>query len=80
MKDFEDLVEKLLKFIDILVPFLIAITFAVVMWKVIDAWVTHSDDPSKRSDGQMAVVVGVVAVVVMIIVWGIVDLVASSVF
>lgn len=80
MKDFEDLVEKLLKFIDILVPFLIAITFAVVMWKVIDAWVIHSDDPSKRSDGQMAVVVGVVAVVVMIIVWGIVDLVASSVF
>lgn len=77
---FKEVVQNILDLINVLVPLVIAITFAVVMWKVIDAWVIHSDDPGKRSDGQMAVIVGVVAVVVMLLVWGLVDIVASSVF
>ena len=48
------------------------------MWKLVDAWILHADDPSSREEGRTIAVTGVIVMVVMVSVWGILNLLKNS--
>jgi uncharacterized membrane protein YqjE len=74
------LVDLLLRYVNALIPFLLAVVFVVVVWKLVTAWVIHADDPEKQKEGRMVALVAVLVFVVMAIAWGLVELVRSSLF
>lgn len=58
--------------------FIFAIAFLVVLWKMIDAWVIHADDPSKREEGTTMALTAVIVMVVMVSIWGILALLTGN--
>jgi uncharacterized membrane protein len=78
--DFRGIVNFFLDFIGVLIPALFAILFIYIMWKIIDAWIIHADDETKRKEGKSLVVVAVLVFVLMISTWGIVGLIQRSLF
>jgi Kef-type K+ transport system membrane component KefB len=72
--DFSSLVNFFLEFVNIAITFLFALAFLVVLWKVIDAWVIHADDPSKREEGTTMAITAVLVMIVMVSIWGILAL------
>jgi hypothetical protein len=77
---FAGLVDFFLRFINYLIPFLFAVVFLVVMWKLFDAWVLHADDSGKQEAGRSLAIVAVIVFVLMLSAWGIVAMIRSSLF
>lgn len=63
-----------------LIPVIFALTFVVLLWKIIDAWILHGDDPSSVEEGKRTAAIGVIALVIMSGVWGILALLRASLF
>ncbi len=78
--DIKSLAAFILRFIEILIPALFAVVFVYVIWKIINAWVIHGGDETKRAEGRRLVVIAVLVFVVMISTWGIVALIKNSLF
>jgi hypothetical protein len=51
-----------------------------IVWKIIDAWILNVGDEKKRSEGKNLVVIGVIVFVIMVSIWGVVQLIRSSLF
>ena len=79
-RDFAELVDMFLGFIELLVPFVFSLALLVIVWKIIDAWVINAGDVKKVEEGRQYAIWGVVVLVVMSTVWAIVRLIRSSVF
>jgi hypothetical protein len=77
---FAELVDLILGLINIIVPLVFAVVFIVIVWKVIDAWVIHGGDATKRQEGRQLVLLGTVVFVLMLVTWGIVALLRNSLF
>ncbi len=75
---FAGLVEMLIGFIGMLVPVLFALTILFLSWSLIKAWVINGGDEGSVEEGKQIAIAGVVALVVMIGVWGIVAILQSS--
>jgi len=73
-----ELVSFFLMLINGLIPLLFGIVFLIIIWKLIDAWVIHADDPSSREEGRTIAVTGVIVMVIMISIWGILVLLKNS--
>ncbi len=73
-----ELVNFIIGLINQFIPLLIAITFLFIVWKLIDAWIIHADDETRRSDGKMIAFVGFVVVFIMISIWGILSFLQST--
>lgn len=73
-----ELVAFFLGIVNSLIPLLFGIVFLVIIWKLIDAWVLHADDPGSREEGQTIALTGVIVIVIMISVWGILSLLKNS--
>ena len=65
-------------FINILIPAMFALFFVYLIWKMIDSWVLHAGDPAKVAEGKMFAVTAVIVLVVLVSVWGIVNILRSS--
>lgn len=76
--DFNSLVVFFLEFIELLIVLVFAVTFIVIIWKVIDAWIIHADNEDKRAEGQSVALTGVLVLVVMAGIWGILALLQST--
>ncbi len=76
--DFSGLVNFFLEFVNIAITVLFALAFLVLMWKVIDAWVIHADDPSKREEGSTMAITAVLVLIVMVSIWGILALLTGN--
>ncbi len=74
---FADLVGKFLDIINLAVPALFALTIAFVFWKIVKAWIIDGGEAGIES-GKQTVLVAVIALVVMIGVWGIVEILRTS--
>jgi hypothetical protein len=68
---FAELVSFFIGIINMLIPLLLGLTFLFIVWKIIDAWIIHADDETKRSEGKMIAFIGVIVMFVMIAIWGI---------
>ncbi len=75
---FADLVSMLIGFIGMLVPVLFALTVLFLSWSLIKAWVINGGDEGSVEEGKQVAIAGVVALVVMVGVWGIVAILQSS--
>jgi hypothetical protein len=78
MNSFSDLVSELISIIDLAVPLVFSLTIVFLAWKVFDAWVINGGDAQKVESGKKIVVVGTIALVVMVGVWGLVRLLQAS--
>jgi hypothetical protein len=76
---FSGLIVFFISIVNTLIPLLFAAAFLVIIWKVIDAWVIHPDDGSKVEEGKTIVITGVVVMVVMLSVWGILNILIKSI-
>jgi len=74
------LVNRIIELINIIIPGIFALVFVYFAWKVIDSWVLHADDETKRKEGKQYAVTAFVVLIVMISVWGIVAMISNSLF
>lgn len=77
---FAELVNLFLTFINYLIPFLFAVIFVFVIWKIVDAWVINAGDEKKVAEGKTLVLVAILVFVLMLSTWGIVAMLRSSFF
>jgi hypothetical protein len=75
---FADLVGFFLGLINQIIPLIFAFAFLFIAWKLIDAWIIHPDDGSKREEGKTIIITGVIVLVIMLSGWGILNLLIQS--
>jgi hypothetical protein len=80
MQNFSDLVATFIEMISLLIPLIFGLTFLVIAWKVIDAWIINGGDESRVEEGKKTILVGIIALVVMSGIWGILAALQSSLF
>ena len=74
---FAELVEKILEPLNSLVPLLFGITFIIIIWQVIQAWVINGGDKEAVKKGRTTLLTGIIVMVVLLCVWGIVAFVRT---
>ncbi len=79
-KDFKGVVSLLTDIIGTLVILTFALTFLAFMWGIIKSWVMHGEDPSSIESGRNIVVTSVIALVIMVSIWGILTMLKRSLF
>lgn len=80
MNDFSDLVNVFIGLIDQLIPFLFAVTFIVIIWGIIKAWIINGGETDAVTEGKQLALHGVIALVVMSGLWGILQILQNSLF
>ena len=78
--DFSGFVQLLLTIINTAIPALFAVTLAVVFWQVVKTWVISGGDPNSIKTGKSTIVVAIIALTVMASVWGLVNVLKTSLF
>ncbi len=76
--DFAGLVNFFLEFINLAIAFVFGIAFLVVLWKMVDAWIIHADDPTSREEGTTMALTAVIVMIVMVSIWGILALLTGN--
>ncbi|MFM2339621.1 MAG: hypothetical protein RLZZ360_257 [Candidatus Parcubacteria bacterium] len=76
--DFAGLVNFFLQFVNLAIVFIFAIAFLVVLWRMVDSWIIHADDPSKREEGTTMAITAVMVMIVMVSIWGILALLTGN--
>lgn len=70
---------NIIEFINrILVPFVFAIAFLVFIWGVFQTFILGGGDEEKQSKGKQLMMYAIVGFVLMVSIWGIVNLVAGG--
>lgn len=77
---YEGLVGVVIELVNILIPAMFAILFMYFIWKMLDSWVLHADDPGKVQEGKTFAITAVLVFVVMVSVWGIIAIIRTSFF
>lgn len=77
---YSELVGLVLDIIALIIPAIFAVMFVYLVWKVIDSWVIHAGDETKRAEGKRYVTTAVLVFVLMISAWGIVTMLRQSLF
>lgn len=75
---FSGLVDHILGIINIIIPVTFGVVFMFLCWKIFDAWVLNAADEKKREEGKRLALTAVLVFVLMIITWGIVAMLRSS--
>lgn len=78
--NFAELVDVALGIINSIIPLLVVLTIAFVIWRVTDAWIINAGDENKVSEGKQAILAGVLALVCMTALWSIVAILRTSLF
>lgn len=76
--NFAEFVNLLIDLLGLLIPLIFGLTLVFIVYKIFDAWILSGGDDTKVSEGKQVAVVGVIALVVMSSVWGILQLLRSS--
>lgn len=77
---FGELVDFIVGFINILIPALFGFLFVYFIWKMVDSWIIHADEETKRDEGKKYAVAAVIVFVLMVSAWGIVTMIRKSIF
>ena len=71
--------ENITGFIDTtLVPLVFAIAFIVFLWGVFQYFIMGGGDETKRADGRQYMLYGIIGFVVMVSIWGIVNVISGG--
>ena len=72
-------IDNIISFInDVLVPLVFAIAFLVFIWGVFNYFVFGGDNEEKRAEGRKLMMYAIIGFVLMVSVWGIVNIVAGG--
>ena len=77
---FAELVAFFVDIINSLIVVIFALAFIVMMWKIIDAWIIHADNDTKREEGKMIALTSIIVMVIMASIWGILSFLKASIF
>ncbi|MFT7507453.1 MAG: hypothetical protein ACI92I_000603 [Acidimicrobiales bacterium] len=80
MNNFADLVAKFIEIISLIVPIIFALTFVVLAWGIIKAWIINGGDENSVEEGKKIALAGVIALVIMFGIWGILAVLRNSLF
>ena len=80
MNSFSDLVVKFIEIISMLVPVVFALTFLVIVWGIIKAWIINAGDENSVAEGKNIAIVGTIGLVFMFGIWGILSILKASIF
>jgi len=76
---FEEFMLSTMNFINaILVPFVFAVALIVFLWGVFKTFILGGGDEEKQREGKQLMMYAIMGFVVMVSVWGIVNLIGSS--
>jgi uncharacterized membrane protein YidH (DUF202 family) len=79
--DFEQLLRNILDFTNtVLIPFIIGIGFLVFVWGMFKYFIAGGADEGKRESGKSLMIYATLGFVLIIVFWGIVNLLSSSLF
>lgn len=77
--NFGDFFRNLVDFMNgVLVPFVFALAFLVFIWGMFKAFILGGSDEAKQSEGKALMFYAIIGFVVMVSLWGIVNLVADG--
>lgn len=62
-----------------IVPVIVSIAVIVFLWGV-TSYIRNADEPAKREEGRQLIIYGLIAIFVMVSMWGFVNLIISTVF
>ncbi len=79
-RDFKGFVAIITDIIGTLVIVVFALTFLAFMWGVIKTWILHGDDPESIESGKKVLFTAIIALVIMISIWGILSMLQASLF
>jgi uncharacterized membrane protein YidH (DUF202 family) len=79
--EFEELLRNILEFTnEVLIPFIIGIGFLVFVWGMFKYFIAGGADEAKRESGKSLMIYATLGFVLIIVFWGIVNLLSSSLF
>lgn len=79
--DFEELLRNILEFTnEVLIPFIIGIGFLVFVFGMFRYFIAGGADEGKRESGKSLMIYATLGFVLIIVFWGIVNLLSSSLF
>lgn len=78
--DFKGFVAMLIDLIDLLVILTFTLTFIAFLWGVVKGWIINGESTEGVESGKKVVIVGIIAFVIMISIWGILTMLQSSLF
>ncbi len=61
-----------------IIPFIFSIAIVTFVWGVVEFFIINSDEEAKREQGKQFMIWGIVALAVMLTVWGLVGIVATT--
>ena len=70
-------VDSLKKIVDSLLPLFVTIALLVFFWGLIQ-YIRNSTDPEKAKDGKSIMIYGIIALFVMVSVWGLVNVLGGT--
>jgi len=73
-----ELVNFFVGIINSLIVVIFALAFIVMMWKIVDAWIIHADNDTKRDEGKAIALTAVIVMVIMASIWGILSFLKAS--
>jgi hypothetical protein len=71
---FNDFVAQVVAFINVAIPFVFALAFLVFIWGMFKAFILGGSNPEKQEEGKQLMLYAIVGFVIMVSVWGIVNL------
>jgi hypothetical protein len=77
--NFKWLLCKFTEVIDVVIGVIFALALVVIIWQIINIWIIHGGDSAYRKEGPKILVFAFATLVVMSALWGIVNLLRSSI-
>ena len=77
VSDVNDVLGWFSSFLNAIIPILISLAFVYLLWGIVK-FVTAGDDPVKRASGRAAILWGIVALFVMVSIWGLVNILSNT--
>jgi len=78
-ENFAALVGVLVGILNAVIPIIFGVALLAVLWAGAQM-ILNSDNPQKRADGRRTILWGVIVLVIMISMWGLVNLIADTFF
>lgn len=78
--DLKSLLANFTGIINLLIPFIFALTFLTISWGVIKAWIMGDATEDDVEKGKKVAFIGVIVLVVMSGIWGILALLQEGIF
>ncbi len=63
---------------NVFVPVIFALAFIVFIWGIFSYFIAGAEDPAKQEKGKQLIIYGIIGFVVMVSVWGLVNVLANT--